>query len=390
MAEEKDIRISENTAEIVGKVSEYNITVKQKKMECNIDGEDKEITSAIIYGEISILVNGEIKKVKILTNKHTRSGNEIKNFTGLCTCAGIKYETVDGKVVYSKGDRPLQPIISGKTTLLTFKDSSKDEYIKREFEYNGVGTDNASLIKTVGTIDREIYLKKDKSDLVCDKKFSVVKVTTNTTEEEKASFAIEGYVNSIYDECDNNNEPTGRKMIELVPINYFGASVFTFVVPKSWEIDGETLTTQDFMDFCHEGETVTLNGDIQNRTIGKVQSNGAKRTFGKKADITNGYTVTEWVVKGADKDETSANSYKKEDIEKLLKEYNMYLDAEYNKRCKQAAEREKQSDNKSTNKQGLGRRNTASSVNNETSPFETDESPFVTDEDDPFMDELPF
>ena len=51
--DEKELKNSENQYELIGTVSEYNLTLKQNTQKVKIDNEDKEINSSILYGCVS-------------------------------------------------------------------------------------------------------------------------------------------------------------------------------------------------------------------------------------------------------------------------------------------------------------------------------------------------
>lgn len=357
---EKEIENSANQYELVGTVSEYNITLKQNKQKVKIDGEEKEINSSILYGTIVTDVNGVSIKNNILTSKFTKGGDEKKSFKGLCTIAGIEYE----KDTYSFGERPLKPTIDGVTTIIPRDAKTKEEH--KVQNHKGCGKE-ADRVRIVGQTDREEYLNKDASDLVVGKKLSVGNVSTqNVPSEDKATFDIGGCVYAINDEYDNQGQTTGRKLVDLVNIGFFGGNVFTLTVPSEWEIEvgGETqkLTAKDFLDFVKLGQTITAHGDIEGHTIGKVADTTEKKSFGQKSEIKGGFTIVEWTLKGADIE----TSYDTEDIKQIKKEYDIYLDATYKQKLEQQKEynAKKNGGGTKSSSKGLGARATTKSDDN--------------------------
>lgn len=363
---DKELENSANAYELVGTVSEYNLTLKQNTQKVKIDDEEKTINSSILYGTVVVDVNGTAIKNNVLIQKFKRNGDEQKQFRGLCTVAGIKYD----KDNYEFGDRPLNPAISGVTAIVDRNGN------KSEKKHNGVGK-NADRIRISGQTDRETYLNKDQSDLVVSKRLSVGNISTEVTTEDKASFDIGGCVYAINDEYDSSGNVTGRKIVDLVNVGFFGGNVFSLIVPKEWTIgEGEdevTLTAQDFLNFAKVGQTITAHGDIEGRTVGRVVDTNEKKSFGKKSDIRGGYTVVEWVLKGGDLEKEQYNT---SDISQIKREYNLYLDQEYKNKLEQQKEYlAKKNGNSSNNGLGLGARS--------TTPNDKD-NPFADMSDDPF------
>lgn len=365
--DEKELKNSENQYELIGTVSEYNLTLKQNTQKVKIDNEDKEINSSILYGKIVTIVNGCAYDNNILISKFKKNGDEKKSFRGLCTIAGIEYD----KDTYTFGDRPLKPTIDSTTTIVPRGAKSKSDYQVKKQE--GVVT-NADRVCISGQTDRDDYLNKDQSNLTVVKKLSASKVTTqNVPSVDKASFDIGGCVYAINDEYDKQGQATGRKLVDLVNLGFYGGNVFTLIVPKEWEIEIEgkkqTLTAKDFLDFAKQGQTITAHGDIEAHTFGKVADTPTK-TFGQGSEIKSGYTILEWTVKGANIE----TAYDIDDIKQIKKEYDIYLDMEYKKKLEQQKEYNAKKNNQSTSK-GLGMR--GSSI---TKPDDDDsDNPFAAD-----------
>lgn len=373
----EELRIGEvNTFEAVGTVSEYDLTVKQNKQKCEIDGNEAEVKSAIIYGKVVVKVNNDDIEFRVLTTKFTKSGDERKNFKGLCHLAGITYENKDGKVVYSRDDsKLLRPTIKSKSTFLEFGQEKKDGDVK-EID----GTKDATRVVVKGSLDKNLFLNREQSDIIIGKQLNVTAISTEAPDEDKCSFDIEGYVNNVFDEVDNNGRATGKKFVDLINIGYFGANVFTLAVPKEWTAEDEegeyTLTSKDFVEACPIGSTITAHGDIEGETIGRVIDNSSKKSFGRGSNVTQGFKRIDWFIKGADIEEiTSTKCYKKEDMESVMNEWNIFLDAEFKKKKEELAEahkkkQEAENNNSNGTTRGLGRRsNISQQVGNTDSPF---------------------
>lgn len=390
-----ELRISNiNAVEGIGTVSEFNLTVKQNKKNCTFeDGTEKEITSACIYGKIALDVNGDTREFSVVTNKHTKSGNETRNFKGLCHLAGIDYEIRNDEVVYFRATdeklseedkkllnkKTLKPMIKGTSTIMKLG-QTKDSKDLDTVEIKGVGKEKASRVKIKGSLSLNKNLNQDRTDLKIKNQISVNGISSTTETEDKCSFSIEGYVSSIFDEIGNNGSGTGAKFIDIVHVGYFGVEVFTLKIPKQWEFEADNgemikLTAQDYENNCPVGSTITAYGDVDAESVGVVAvSTSTKKSFGAKSNVTSGFKRIEFMTKGADIEEsTSENAYKKEDMDVALKEYDITLDAEYDKLLKDAKEKDekKQQTNNKTSQRGIGRRNSLSSVSNSgaDSPF---------------------
>lgn len=332
---EQNLRVGENGFQTIGVVSEYDLTIKEKFGTFEIDGEKKTMKSATIYGIISVEVGGEVYKHNVLMGKHTKKGEEKKQFKGICTVAGIDYSFDNGKncVVYEVNNREMKPIISGKTTIVQL-DSNKKE-VRTEYKFKGVGAESPTNVDIKGSLERDEYLNRDKSDLVVGIKLSANNISTQVTSTKQSiCFVVEGYIKSIADEYDNNGVATGRKLLDLASNGFFGLNVFSFYIPKSWtDDDGNILTANDYVNFCKVGETITVKGSVEAHTYGakKASTTGAV-SFGNEVSIKSGYTITEFITKGADKCTDPALTYSKENIDIAINEYNIFLDDLYKKK----------------------------------------------------------
>jgi hypothetical protein len=372
--DEKELKNSENQYELIGTVSEYNLTLKQNTQKVKIDNEEKVINSSILYGKITTDVNGNTYENNILISKFKKNGDEKKSFRGLCTIAGIEYD----KDTYTFGDRPLKPTIDSVTAIIPRGAKSKDEHKIKE--QKGVGVD-ADRVCILGQTDRHDYLNKDQSNLTVTKQLTANNVTTqNVPSVDKATFDIGGCVYAINDEYNKQGQATGRKLVDLVNLGFYGGNVFTLVVPKEWDIVVEgkkqTLTAKDFIDFAKQGQTITAHGDIEAHTFGKVANTSAK-AFGQGSEIKSGYTILEWTIKGANVEA----AYDIDDIKQIKKEYDIYLDMEYKKKLEQQKEYNEKKNGKPTSK-GLGMRSSSIIKSDD----DESDNPFAADDtvEDPF------
>lgn len=360
------LRNSVNKVEAIGTVNEYNLVVKQNTKKCFIDNEEREVKSAIIYGTVIITVNGDPIEFRVMTSKHKRNGEETKSFKGLCSIAGVKYENVNNEIVYSFcEDKRIIPSVQGTTTILKLGQKSSDNGVQKSVLN---GSNSPSKVKISGSLDRNIYLNKDGTNVVVAKQLSASVISQETDNNEHCSYDVEGYVYEINNELDFNGNETGAKIISLANVGFFGVNMFEIKIPKEWESDGEKYTAEMYTDFCPVGKTITAHGEIECVTYGKKQNNS--NSFGMKSHLTNGFKRAEWITYGADLT-NEMESYKKEDIDSLVKEYEIFLDNEFNKRKKELEEKDmKQYESNSTG--GLGRKSNVTNYE-ET---EDDDCPF--------------
>ncbi len=384
MAELKDIQ-SVNKVETVGTVSEYNITINETNKKCEIDGEERTIKSANIYGTIVMDVDGQLIRHNLSalnTGKHTRKGNVNKVFEGIVTALGYDYQYDEStkKVVYTKS-QSRSGLLPKMDSSITFKylDKTVDKVkVKHSSEPSKV------LVK--GQLALTERLNRDKSDIAFYNNISINAITTNvTSNDDKCSYQVKGYINKIVDELAQDMTATGRATLELIVPTFFGIDVFPLIINKSWveENDGETFTftKKDFCDFFKEGDTVVLNGDIIRKTIGaKVEK--SSNSFGAKANVTSGFTIDEWNIRGGDKLSDEGSIFEKDKIAVALNEYATYCDARYKKLLEDDIEYNKTKSSTTTSNTGslggFGAKAKVETLDDDDLPFDMD------DDEDPF------
>lgn len=356
MSEEiKKLEQANQKMEMNGTVSEFDVTIKECKKKCNIDGEEKEIKSAMIYGKVVADVNGDSMDFSLSAlylGKHNKNGDENKAFKGMMTNFGYDYhyDESKGRVVYEKVSDGLIPKIQGKVTF-KYLDNTKEEFVVKN------DGREPSRINGSGVMGLKEGLNKDQSDLAFYKELILKYISTQNVGEDKCSYFIEGYVKDIVDEMNSNGGMTGRLLVNLVVPTFFGVDVYDgqFTVPSEWEVIEEngntyTVTANDFKAFLKEvGRSVKLMGDVDVRQVGTTQQASAHH-FGASSNVSSGYKVQDWNVKGGDALE---KPYEKELINKALEEHSIVLDTNYAKRKKdyeEAMAKKNNSNNSNTNK----------------------------------------
>lgn len=375
----KELKQADNKFEANGTLSEFDIKVKECKKKCEIDGNEKEITSAMIYGAMTMVVNGESYKFTLSAldfGKHTKKGDENKAFKGMMTSLGYTYEfdASKGRVVYTKSSDGFIPKMQGTVTFVCL-DGSKDVH-------NVNGSANPTRLNVSGRLGIKESLTQDQSDLRFFNELDVKYTSTNNVGDDKCSFVIEGYVQDIIDEMNSNGGMTGCGVISLIVPDYFGIKVYdNFRVPKEWEViedDGSItkVTYNDFKGFAKKGGSYTFNGDVDAVNIGSVAPQQSHH-FGASSNVRQGYTRFDWDIKGgSEMDEP----YDSKLIDKALAEYQNVLDTDYQRQLKSYQEsqaKKNNSSNNNSNKRGLGRPNNTA-VDNSDLPFDDaeEENPF--------------
>lgn len=392
MAEERKLAQANNIMEVNGTVSEFNITVKESKKDCNIDGEDTKITSAMVFGKITVEVNGEVIEFSLSPldlTKHTKKGDENKAFKGIMTNLGYdyKYDESLKRVVYTKVSDGLIPKMQGT---ITFKYLDKSE-VKVEVKNEGR---TPTRINGKGKMGLKEGLNKDQSDLTFYKELPLKFISTDSSKvgEDKCSFVIEGYIHSLVDEMNNDGGMTGRVLTTIIVPNFFGIDSYDqFVVQKEWEIeDGVKVTAEQFKQFAKVGDSVKFVGDVDVRSVGaKQQSSG--NSFGAQSNVTSGYKVQEWNIKGGDMMQTP---FEKDLIDKAIHAYTVILDANYTKRKKdyeEALAKKNSAQEAPKTQRGLGRSGQQAQTQKPNNSFGggsgvAEKDPFEDDEDT----DLPF
>lgn len=368
-----EVRQAENSEVTVGVVSEFDIKVYECTRECEIDGEPRKVNSAWIGGNMIVEVNGNPIKHTFRyldTIRHKKNGDENKIFKGIMTALGydVEFDTSAKKLTYTKTNDGLIPKIEGKITFIDInKNTTNTETVRKSGE--------PTRVKVTSKLSLQEGLNRDQSDLAFYNELPVSYISTSgVSDEDSASFAVEGVIKDIVDEYDNNGNTTGRYLIDLVVPNYFGVDVFNLIMLDKWVnvIDGEDVEiTKDMFytpnsddSFCKIGDTVKLSGDIEGHSFGAVQTTStAKKTFGGGAkNVKSGFTRIEWTVKAGDIIE-DADQYDTEIIKKALEEREIILDNNYKKRL------EDYKNSQNNNQNSAPKASVKGSANGNNSPF---------------------
>ncbi len=158
-------------------------------------------------------------------------------------------------------------------------------------------------------------------------------------EDDYAEGKISGYVRSIKDEVDKDDNETGRSLVDFWILNYDGSvSPITLVVAEE-DVEG-------FEETYEKGDSAILDFDITVRRVGGKKSSGG---FGhRESRVVSGFNVTEYVIfNGETVEEDGKNGdyfIDEDDFKKLFKAHQQ--------KCEEAKNAPSNSDDKP--KKGLG------------------------------------
>lgn len=338
MGEEKkknvELEQGYNGVTIVGNAKEYSVGIYETKKEItDDDGETREIVSAYISGRLVTDVNGSAINNWIRFNKHRHNGDKNDLFTNICTAFGITcgYDEDNNQATYKfEADKGITPSIDSEFILRRINEDADSQKVTK---VNGAS--NNTTVKVKGNIKRSTMLNRDDSDVVVTKRINVTAIEKGINENEKATFAIDGFIEDIIRRVDNNGNETGELDISLlIPAYNNNIDILSFRVPKQWAIDEETtLTSEDFLNWAEE--TIKDDSYSMTKIMGALttvssgrQPKKSTRAFGQQVELNSGFTRVEWHITGGDNADAE-QKISKEVMDDFKKEWKIFLDAEY-------------------------------------------------------------
>ncbi|GMX64524.1 hypothetical protein Elgi_37930 [Paenibacillus elgii] len=241
--ENKNQRESENFVELEGFVHDINIE------ETTVDGKEA------ITGEINIQVGDDsIHTINIFSYKINKKGKESGLYKGYQTIKN-EYKSINDHGKECADKVRIDEKSGGKISL--------NEYVGQDGEWKSYPKISASFIN---------------------------RLKSNDVFTPKAKFNLEMAVASVKEEMKNDVE-TGRAIIKGYVAGYEGKTVFPFevVVADPQAVNYVTSTYE-------KGSTVTVYGDIINRTIETKKE--IEAGFGKPQEKIDRKTVREFLVVG--------------------------------------------------------------------------------------------
>ena len=286
------LKQAEAQIEVTGMISEMDLKVVQEE------------NNEAIVGRIKILTD-ETNTVSVDVNskKFTRDGNESKTYPGWVT------RMKEYKSIADEGKE------EATIVRITKKGGSlrPSKYINKETLKEVQGIRYAANF--MNKVDREY----DENG--------------NLENEFKAEFHVEGYIQSIIDEFNNQGEETGRKILNLQVPTYNSIEPLKVIIPEDMVSDVESIWSM--------GDTVMVDGNIVSRSI--VHEKVIKRAIGKDIVETSYDYVNELIMTGGTEPYEEAMAYSEESIRKALADKQVALDE-----ARAKAEADKKSGNKNT------------------------------------------
>lgn len=306
---EKKLNQGLNRVEIVGTLKEKNLEIKKKE-----DG------SEYITGKLTIKSEetNEIE-VSLFANKLTNEGKESSLFKG--------YKTILDEYV------------------------SSDEIATQELE--GVVADRVQVDGEIGVND---YFGKDGLKSFSQVKGKFIK-RVKPEIEDKSSFDVEMYIQSIKPEKNKEQVETGRFVVQgILPIYNEKVIPIEFVVTDE---DG----VADFVESNFEkGQTVNFWGKVVSAV---TITSKKKKGFGKDNENINSSTKRELLITGGDEDAYEEDkAFDSALIKKALGERQIYLN--------ELEQKSKEKGNKKESKKGFG----AGKTNKPTIEVDDEDIPF--------------
>jgi hypothetical protein len=262
------LREAVNEVVIEGIVSEINIEEK---------GEGKD---AYITGEILIKTDKDsVHTVSVFSKKYNKDEKESSIYKGLQTIKN-EYKSI---AKYGEDEADRVRITTGKLGL--------NEYVGQNDEIKSYPQISANFINR----------------LKAGEEFNP-----------RAEFEVECVIKNVKPEMKNDEE-TGRAIVDVIIPVYGGKVIeFRFVATE------ENGVADYLLNNVEKGQTITLFGDVVNRTI--VERREVGTGFGKPQEKIKSKTIREFVITGGNPplDEDDEKAYSMDAIKKALVEREAY------------------------------------------------------------------
>ena len=291
--ENQDVVLGKNSVEIVGIVKEQ----KLKPITYNKDGKEFEAISGSL-----VIACGEFKTVEIrlMVNKLTKKGTVNKT-----------YEKLQG---FIQGD------------YLTMVDNI-EEATRVKIRGNGDFTPK---------LEENRFANKERTEVITAPSvnlgFGNITIDNTIPEEDfKAMVDVDVYIGSIEEEINNNEEETGRVIMQTyLPLyakeglDIMPLKVVAGVLPAT-ETEDECDVAQAVRDYISEGDTVNMWIDINHERIVKKVAKGGGIGRAKIEDSTT--YINEFVMIGGEPIDDVEKQFDEDFIRKALQERKIRLDS---------------------------------------------------------------
>jgi len=286
----KELRESKQSNKVVGLLKEMNLEVKDAKMTME-NGEEKDTKA--IRGYIVISAMEKDIKIKLNQKKIKKNGEQNKLYKGYATIMDTYVSMADVLNKYKDLDLP----DDWKTEVTVVKCYPK-------FGEQAFNTDSGFLVYT----DLQgMSINSEKGAYT-----------------ETATFQLEGYFSKIVEEVDEEQEETGRLLVEMI-ITTWGGRAFPLDLVAQDEVVVEYI-----LENYEVGLTGTVWGDIDFTETEKVS---VVKGFGKDLETKSTKFKKELVIEGGAEeqyDEDDDLSLDKDLIKKAMNERAIFHDERRN------------------------------------------------------------
>lgn len=202
----------------------------------------------------------------------------------------------------------------------------------REKEKDPNADVQADVVCVSGAISLNSYVDQGGNMHKGDKQFWANSVSTSKAKNEDFDIDITfgGVVADIVDEM-YNEEPTGRKILQMVGVDYrSNAMPMQFIVGMGIDAEGNEVNFADQIeDYYSVGDNAEIFATIRTRTIGAKPK---KASFGRASKIAQGFERSEYIFTGGmepmeeiEDENGESNLITMEQVKMLMNERNMML-----------------------------------------------------------------
>lgn len=248
----------------------------------------------------------------------------------------------------------------GVSPLPTYKQKKEDGKIVDNKQFQALekvmGYEVGTRVMVKGSISVSAPYKSKSSGNVIEpvsiQMFSMS--STGVPEEDYAEGKVSGYIKKIKDETNNEDEETGRLIIDFWLYDDYNKLVSPFPLIVEEDI------ANDFNDTFDNGNTAILDFDIVSRKVGRKESDDG---FGsRKSKVIGGFNVIEYSVFNGNSVDDESEYYIDEDVFKNL--------------FKAHEQKKEEAKNASNNNEGKSNKGLGSARTSHVEDVDDDENPF--------------
>ena len=284
-------------------------------------------------GKNSVEVVGVVKEQKLKEITYTKDGQEVEAISGSLVIACGEFKTVEIRLMVNKLTKKgtvnktyekLQGFIQGD--YLTMVDNI-EEATRVKIRGNGDFTPK---------LEENRFANKERTEVITAPSVSLgfgnITIDNTIPEEDfKAMVDVDVYIGSIEEEINNNDEETGRVIMQTyLPLyakeglDIMPLKVVAGVLPAT-ETEDECDVAQAVRDYISEGDTVNMWIDINHERIVKKVAKGGGIGRAKIEDSTT--YINEFVMIGGEPIDDVEKQFDEDFIRKALQERKIRLDS---------------------------------------------------------------